>query len=267
MNRNAFVMYTEYAEKFAKLSDEQIGKLVRMMLQYAQTEEVPQTDDIVLAITFDCVKADMDKQYAKYQSKAIAGKKGGLASRAKQAEAEASRAKQTEANASKVKQTQADASTIKQSEAEPSTAKQTQAEASKVNLEKENKKEKEKENKKNIKRYMPISFSEFWEEYPRKVGKATAEAVYNRKAVNAETEQAILDGLRRYNSLQWSKWTGEQRQYIPYPASWLNAGRWTDTVEQTGKSVPKYMSEAVTEPDTAVTQSDLDALKELMDKL
>lgn len=252
-------MYTEYAEKFAKLSDAQMGKLVRMMLQYAQTEEVPQTDDIVLAITFDCVKADMDKQYAKYQSKAIAGKKGGLASKLKQ----------TEANASKLKQTQADASTIKQSEAEPSKLKQTEAEASKANLEKENKKEKEKEkeNKKNIKRYMPISFSEFWEEYPRKVGRATAEAVYNRKAVNAETEQAILDGLRRYNSLQWSKWTGEQRQYIPYPASWLNAGRWTDTVEQTGKSVPKYMSEAVTEPDTAVTQTDLDALKELMEKL
>ena len=266
MNRNAFVMYTEYAEKFAKLSDEQMGKLVRMMLQYAQTEKVPQTDDIVLAITFDCVKADMDKQYAKYQSKAIAGKKGGLASRAKQAEAEASIAKQAEANASKLKQMQADASTIKQSEAEPSTAKQTQADASKVNLEKENKKEKEKENKKNIKRYMPISFSEFWDEYPRKVGKANAEAIYNRKAVNAETEQAILDGLRRYNSLQWSKWTGEQRQYIPYPASWLNAGRWTDTVEQSGKSVPKYMTEPI-EPDTEAPQTDLDALKELMDKL
>lgn len=267
MNRNAFVMYTEYAEKFAKLSDEQMGKLVRMMLQYAQTEEVPQTDDIVLAITFDCVKADMDKQYAKYQSKAIAGKKGGLASRAKQAEAEASKLKQTEANSSKLKQTQADASTIKQSKAEPSTAKQAEAEASKVNLEKENKKEKEKENKKIIKRYMPISFSEFWEEYPRKVGKATAEAVYNRKAVNAETEQAILDGLRRYNSLQWSKWTGEQRQYIPYPASWLNAGRWTDTVEQTGKSVPKYMTEPI-EPETEdAPQTDLDALKELMDRL
>ena len=64
-------------------------------------------------------------------------------------------------------------------------------------------------------------FEQFWPVYPRKVGKKSAERAWNR------LEPPINEVL---SALAWQVYQKSWRdvQYIPYPATWLRAGRWED---------------------------------------
>lgn len=64
-------------------------------------------------------------------------------------------------------------------------------------------------------------FEKFYSRYPKKVDRGTAERAWAHiKADEATTDRIIeaLEGAKKYDS----RFTGE-RQYIPNPASWLNA--------------------------------------------
>ena len=65
--KDTFIVYTSYLDKFAKLSDEQLGRLFRIMLEYQATGEVPVIDDMALSFCFDVVKYDMDENNRKYE--------------------------------------------------------------------------------------------------------------------------------------------------------------------------------------------------------
>ena len=108
MNDYGFYLFTDYSEKFKRLSDEQFGQLVRALLTYKKTGEEPEIDDLVVGMAFDVIRMDIDKQAETYRNKAEAGRKGG--SKTKQLEAELSKPKQTEAEESKPKQDEAEAS-------------------------------------------------------------------------------------------------------------------------------------------------------------
>lgn len=108
MNDYGFYLFTDYSEKFKRLSDEQFGQLIRALLVYKKTGEEPEIDDLVVGMAFDVIRMDIDKQAETYRNKAEAGRKGG--SKTKQLEAELSKPKQTEAEESKPKQTEAEAS-------------------------------------------------------------------------------------------------------------------------------------------------------------
>lgn len=108
MNDYGFYLFTDYSEKFKRLSDEQFGQLVRALLVYKKTGEEPEIDDLVVGMAFDVIRMDIDKQAETYRNKAEAGRKGG--SKTKQLEAELSKPKQTEAEESKPKQDEAEAS-------------------------------------------------------------------------------------------------------------------------------------------------------------
>lgn len=62
------------------------------------------------------------------------------------------------------------------------------------------------------------SFDVFWQEYPRKVAKLAAQKAY-RRAVKRFGADAILTGLLTAKRV----WQGRQAQYLPYPATFLNA--------------------------------------------
>lgn len=67
-------------------------------------------------------------------------------------------------------------------------------------------------------------FEEFWKTYPRKVGKAAAEKAWGKaKGVELAT---ILQAIERARSTE--QWQKDGGQFIPYPATWLNEGRWDD---------------------------------------
>lgn len=67
------------------------------------------------------------------------------------------------------------------------------------------------------------SFEIFWETYPRKSGKQAALKAFMKAAVSSEPE-AIVSGAKRYSSDP----NIPPKQFIPYPATWLNEGRWED---------------------------------------
>ena len=76
-------------------------------------------------------------------------------------------------------------------------------------------------------------FDRFWGAYPRKVSKADARKAFAK--LNPDTE-LVEDMLR---ALDWQKrlpeWTKDGGQFIPYPATWLNARRWEDEPEGSPK--------------------------------
>ena len=71
-------------------------------------------------------------------------------------------------------------------------------------------------------------FEEFWQAYPRKVGKDAARKAFERRKPDTELLSQMLAAIRaQAASEQWRKDGG---QFIPYPATWLNEGRWQDVV-------------------------------------
>lgn len=67
----------------------------------------------------------------------------------------------------------------------------------------------------------PDPFKDFWEHYPRKVGKADAQKAW-RSALKKTSASEIIDALKDYPF-------SPDREYIKYPATWLNKESWADT--------------------------------------
>jgi hypothetical protein len=70
-------------------------------------------------------------------------------------------------------------------------------------------------------------FESFWSAYPRKVGKDAALKKFNQAISKTTIETILLAIAEQSNTEQWKKDGG---QFIPHPATWLNQGRWNDTV-------------------------------------
>lgn len=64
-------------------------------------------------------------------------------------------------------------------------------------------------------------------QYPRKLARKDAEKAW-RKIPTANHLEVI--GAIRKHVLMWRQ-SGTEKQYIPYPASWLNGARWQDEIE------------------------------------
>lgn len=72
-------------------------------------------------------------------------------------------------------------------------------------------------------------FERFWKSYPRKIGKMAAWNVFRRLKV----DDALLDTMLRTLEAQKKSddWKRDGGQYIPHPRTWLNQGRWEDSVD------------------------------------
>jgi len=67
------------------------------------------------------------------------------------------------------------------------------------------------------------SFNEFWELYPRKMGKGEARGSF-QKAVNLHGLDVVMDGVRRLASDP----NLPAPQFVPRASTWLNQERWDD---------------------------------------
>jgi hypothetical protein len=77
-------------------------------------------------------------------------------------------------------------------------------------------------------------FKQFWMAYPRKKAKGTAEKAWKNLQPDNELQHAILTALEQAKlSAEWVK---EGGQFIPYPATWLNAKRWLDEHTSSGNA-------------------------------
>lgn len=74
------------------------------------------------------------------------------------------------------------------------------------------------------------AFQKFWDSYPRKKSKGDAEKAWIKIKPDEQLHDRILDALERAKtSADWQKDGG---QFIPYPASWLNAKGWEDEISK-----------------------------------
>lgn len=76
--------------------------------------------------------------------------------------------------------------------------------------------------KKTIRKTHAHRFAEFWELYPRKVGKAAAQKAF--EAVDPDLVDQILDAT----AVLAADPNLPPKQFIPYPATWLNRAGWED---------------------------------------
>ena len=68
-------------------------------------------------------------------------------------------------------------------------------------------------------------FAEFWEHYPRKIGKATAQEKYTEARGEASRDDLLVSVK---NFAAECERAGTEKRYIPYPGTWLNQERWRD---------------------------------------
>lgn len=88
---------------------------------------------------------------------------------------------------------------------------------------------------------LETAFDSFWEAYPRKAGKQAAKkAFYNARKTRHVTLDVLLSAIEEQKqSRQWQENNG---QYIPNPATWLNQGRWEDSLPRQKSMYEEVMS-------------------------
>ena len=223
--RDSFVIHTAYAEKFKRLSDEQFGKLMRLLMQYQDTGCVDTITDDTVAIAFDVAKVELDITNQKYEEvcekRRIAGSKGGLAK-----VANATNCKQKVAKGSKTYHKDKDKDKDNDNDNDISISNDinnNHLEEKDIEiLDRESQKEK-------VISLSEKRFEEFWKLYPRRVGKDDARKKWNKINPNAELFEKIMNAVRENidHNPQWQRQNG---QFIPHPSTWLNQGRWDDDI-------------------------------------
>jgi hypothetical protein len=195
-------IWLSFAENLAPLTDDETGRLLRMMLHYAGTGEPPAAFKGNELFVWAAAKQMIDAAEAKVETLRQNGSKGGRP--CKQMVANDSTEKQTKAKESKEKQTEADES---------------------LNVkDKDNVKEKDKDNRER--------FDRFWKAYPRKTAKETALRAFLKLSPDEGLLQIMLAAVEKQK--QTAQWQEEGGRYIPHPATWLNQKRWQDEVRTAG---------------------------------
>lgn len=71
-------------------------------------------------------------------------------------------------------------------------------------------------------------FDAFWNVYPIKIAKQDARRAWDKALKDGAKPEDITAGAERFALER----RGQNPKYTPYPATWLNAGRWEDEPEQ-----------------------------------
>lgn len=71
------------------------------------------------------------------------------------------------------------------------------------------------------------TFDEWYARYPRKLARKDAERAWKR--MTPEQQFAAFESLPIH--IRYWELSGRTKEFVPYPASWLNGERWTDELE------------------------------------
>ena len=78
--KRSFIIYLDYEDQFNLLTDEQAGKLIKIIIEYEKTKKVKEIDDGMIKMAFSFIKAQLDRDAERWQDEIIkrraAGKKG-----------------------------------------------------------------------------------------------------------------------------------------------------------------------------------------------
>ena len=77
----------------------------------------------------------------------------------------------------------------------------------------------------------PERFDEFWNVYPRKIGKGQARNAWAKAVGKVEDAQTIVDGAKAQ-----AKTLASKGEFCPHPSTWLNGERWADETAINGRA-------------------------------
>lgn len=262
MKRESFVLYTKINEVVKELDDGQKGRLFQAILDYEETGEMPELDQL-LRLVFIPIKQDLDKNNEKWESqskaRSEAGRKG-MASRYNKDVTEpnkditeSNKDKSAETVITEPNKTNKDSKVItKSNKTNKANGVITEDNTVITNLTNvtDNVYVYDNVNDNDIntppispsnagdgERADPIEirFDEFWTLYPKKQGKGAALKAWKKikptNKLHAKIMASVQDNVNR--NQQWQRDGG---RYIPNPATWLNQTRWLDEIpdEQMG---------------------------------
>jgi hypothetical protein len=69
-------------------------------------------------------------------------------------------------------------------------------------------------------------FEQFWQAYPKRISKGQAEKVWQKLSPDERLTAEILQAVESAKTR--ADWQKQDGQFIPYPATWLNARGWED---------------------------------------
>ena len=79
MDKSSFLIYLDYQEQFDLLTDEEAGRLIKAIIKYEKTGEIPKLDGM-LKMAFSFIKTQLDRDREKWkeekQKRSEAGKRG-----------------------------------------------------------------------------------------------------------------------------------------------------------------------------------------------
>jgi hypothetical protein len=78
-------------------------------------------------------------------------------------------------------------------------------------------------------------FTEWYALYPKKVARKDAEKAWKR--LSADEQDQAIEALP--NHIKYWELKGTDKEYIPYPASWLNGFRFQDELDLTPKEIKR----------------------------
>lgn len=192
--REYFCAYHSMLDATRKLSDAEVGRLFRGLLQYSMTKEQPQNLQGREEVVFDIYSQQIDREIEKYEQTC----------------------KRNQMNVTSRYQ---------------SLPVVTSRNESYQNKDKDKDKDEEKDKDKTSSPRrrgggdVPAEFTRFWAVYPRKVSKQTALKAWRALKPDAGLVDAIVaDVTRRLET----EWRGKDMQYIPHPSTYLNQRRWED---------------------------------------
>jgi hypothetical protein len=70
-------------------------------------------------------------------------------------------------------------------------------------------------------------FESFWGIYPRRLARKDAERAWAK--IPPAKQIDVVNAIKKH--VQMWKQQGTEKQFIPYPATWLNGQRWEDEIE------------------------------------
>lgn len=203
-------VFVDYLDAIEPLSDAERGRLFTALLEYGRTGVAPQLGGNERFL-FPMMKAQIDRDKATMEAESStfseAGKKG------------------AKARWQGYKKDSLD-----------SQAKPGYKSDGLDGKEEDKDKDKEEDKDKNIPPKSPQGdlFERFWAAYPKKKSKGQARRAWDKlKPGSTMVDQMLLAIERAKQSEDWQKDGG---QYIPYPATWLNAEGWED--EEPGPDPP-----------------------------
>jgi len=205
MDKTSLILYTQYAEIFNRLTNEEAGMLIKSIFTYQQTgikEDLPGAWGMGYFMIVKQLEKDNERWKNTCKLRSEAGRKGGSVSKSKQ---KLSKAKQSQAN-------QADNEYEYENDNDY-----------------EDQKTKDIPQKKTKGKPVLENFNEFWSAYPKKVGKKDAVKAWRKLKPDETLTKTILDGVQKWQASK--QWAEDGGRFIPHPATFLNGERWNDECE------------------------------------